>query len=414
MSYLVRRGASSYQQSSYQVEGVSHVSSSIQGLIPRERLDEEAEEQYGILGNGAEEVEDYKNVLRHLKTFGILKEDSDLSSLAHYLVQNQRGLVEHAQKSEISIFYPKEATGECLSFEVTPEGRIFVHPRSKVREKVSKDGGFKTGKLSLDPFTNEMFFAQTAFCTALVWNSIQNETAYVAALKQLRLQFFVQPVSQCYFKSSKFTKEGKDLVDVKYSLITPYIEGGDLSNEMENFDLLDIAYKIARAVKELHDAGYLHLDLKPENILRDKQGEVLLCDFGNVRALNRIDGIDMNFYFAPPEWMNAKIGTPTKPSRIILEMDKGKLYDAYSFGLLLYLLYSRKTEKELPWAEYVRNLKVLDFGTLEYLEQYNKIIELKNKFNRNEGLVLNQLKGLLHPNPGSRMSIEEVVKLTSR
>lgn len=46
----------------------------------------------------------------------------------------------------------------------------------------------------------------------------------------------------------------------------------------ESFSRLMI--KIAEAVHELHEAGYIHRDLKPGNIMRRANGEVVLIDLG--------------------------------------------------------------------------------------------------------------------------------------
>ena len=49
-----------------------------------------------------------------------------------------------------------------------------------------------------------------------------------------------------------------------------------------------ILLKIAKGVKEIHDAKFCHLDLKLDNILLDKDYNPIICDFGLSRPFSTI------------------------------------------------------------------------------------------------------------------------------
>ena len=48
-----------------------------------------------------------------------------------------------------------------------------------------------------------------------------------------------------------------------------------------------ILLKIAKGVKEIHDAKYCHLDLKLKNILLDKYNNPIICDFSLIRPFSK-------------------------------------------------------------------------------------------------------------------------------
>lgn len=46
---------------------------------------------------------------------------------------------------------------------------------------------------------------------------------------------------------------------------------------------------MARAIKHVHDKGFVHMDIKPSNFFVTKQGQLKLGDFGIAVDLGKID-----------------------------------------------------------------------------------------------------------------------------
>jgi serine/threonine-protein kinase len=91
---------------------------------------------------------------------------------------------------------------------------------------------------------------------------------------------------------------------------------------------------IADAVQFAHQRGILHRDLKPQNVMIDRQGNVIIMDFGLARAIDdysaktRTDGgIESPLYMSPEQ------------------MERRPLHhqsDIFSLGLIYYFLLSGK------------------------------------------------------------------------
>ena len=70
-----------------------------------------------------------------------------------------------------------------------------------------------------------------------------------------------------------------------------FVEGQDLRTliqEKKKFspeDAVEITQQICRALEATHSVGVIHRDLKPQNIMQDKQGRILVMDFGLARSL---------------------------------------------------------------------------------------------------------------------------------
>jgi tetratricopeptide (TPR) repeat protein len=70
-----------------------------------------------------------------------------------------------------------------------------------------------------------------------------------------------------------------------------YVDGEDLrtvlrrEGKLSPKEAISVVEQICRALDSAHTEGVIHRDLKPQNIMRDKQGRVVVMDFGLARSL---------------------------------------------------------------------------------------------------------------------------------
>lgn len=90
--------------------------------------------------------------------------------------------------------------------------------------------------------------------------------------------------------------------------------------------------QLVLGVRELHQAGLLHLDLKPSNVLVDREGRVVVLDFGLVRPIEATATRDP----IADEYLTIS-GTPTwmAPEQFG-GAEVGEAADWYAVGLMLY------------------------------------------------------------------------------
>ncbi len=119
-------------------------------------------------------------------------------------------------------------------------------------------------------------------------------------------------------------------------IVTEYIEGGDLSQKSEPWELDDAVTfmtKVAKGVQAAHAAGIVHCDLKPANIFLTADGEPKVGDFDlSASPLNPSQANRGNVAFMSPEQFAAEENSLSPPS------------DIYALGGLLYFL----TTGQLP------------------------------------------------------------------
>jgi len=122
------------------------------------------------------------------------------------------------------------------------------------------------------------------------------------------------------------------------------------------FDLaLNLAYQIAKGMQYLHSKSVIHRDLKPENILIDDTGSVKLCDFGLSRLTT--NDVEMTQQVGTPAYMAPEMaGVGEDDEDEDEEVDEetgrginriGKPVDVYSYGILLWTLWTQK----LPYSD---------------------------------------------------------------
>ncbi|TID29570.1 hypothetical protein CANINC_001844 [Pichia inconspicua] len=121
----------------------------------------------------------------------------------------------------------------------------------------------------------------------------------------------------------------------KLYLLMEYIPGGELFKYLVEEKFLNekntsfYIIQMASALKFLHEFGIVYRDLKPENCLLDKDGYLVLTDFGLAKKSSD-ESIDS-------EWCNSIIGTPEYCAPEVL---KGENYgcsaDWWSLGCVMY------------------------------------------------------------------------------
>ncbi len=117
-----------------------------------------------------------------------------------------------------------------------------------------------------------------------------------------------------------------------------YIDGEDLASlikrigHLSNEKALDIGRQLAAGLAAAHEKGVLHRDLKPANIMIDGHGRVRITDFGIAIAVTD-EGADTAEVLGTPAYM--------APEQLA---GKGATIqtDIYSFGLVVYEIYSGK------------------------------------------------------------------------
>ncbi|CCI40102.1 unnamed protein product [Albugo candida] len=136
----------------------------------------------------------------------------------------------------------------------------------------------------------------------------------------------------------------------KLYFVLDYCPGGELFYHLSRMEKFGeamakfYAAEITLALQHLHELGVVYRDLKPENILFDKQGHVMLADFGLAK-----EGITNG-----AEGTNSMCGTPEYlPPEILDRTGHGTAVDWWALGMVLYEMLTGLP----PW--YTRNRQKL-------------------------------------------------------
>jgi serine/threonine protein kinase len=140
-----------------------------------------------------------------------------------------------------------------------------------------------------------------------------------------------------------------ELHDIVYQpeniiLIMEYCEHGDLLEEMEKSDGLEICrvrsytYQLLKGLQCLHEKGFAHRDLKPENILICSNSVVKIADFGLARAV------------PPSGMMTTMCGSVHYIAPEVLQElpYDGRKADIWSLGILLFAMHLN----HIPWSSH--------------------------------------------------------------
>src|SRR5467141_482015 len=183
-----------------------------------------------------------------------------------------------------------------------------------------------------------------------VYKALDREVDHIVALKLIRPEMAAHPAILARFKQELLTARQvthrnviriHDLseVDGVKFITMEYVEGCDLrrllldKGKLPPEQAVEIVRQVCLALEAAHSAGVIHRDLKPQNIMQDKQGRILVMDFGLARSLAS-DGMTQT---------GALLGTIEYMSP---EQAMGKQLDArsdlFTVGLIFYELLTCK------------------------------------------------------------------------
>jgi serine/threonine-protein kinase len=121
----------------------------------------------------------------------------------------------------------------------------------------------------------------------------------------------------------------------RHFLSMEYVEGEDLASLLKRIGRLpqDKAIEVARGVcaglAAAHEKGVLHRDLKPANVMLDRQGHVVITDFGLAALAGQVPEADARSgtpsYMAPEQLARGEVTTRS---------------DIYALGLVLYEIFT--------------------------------------------------------------------------
>ncbi len=121
----------------------------------------------------------------------------------------------------------------------------------------------------------------------------------------------------------------------RHFLSMEYVEGEDLASLLKRIGRLpqdkavDVARSVCAGLAAAHEKGVLHRDLKPANVMLDRQGQVVITDFGLAALVGQVPEHDARSgtpsYMAPEQLASGEVTTQS---------------DIYSLGLVLYEVFT--------------------------------------------------------------------------
>ena len=117
-----------------------------------------------------------------------------------------------------------------------------------------------------------------------------------------------------------------------------YFPNGSLSQYIRkngrNVSRVDYMLKVAYALRQIHDAGFLHLDLKPNNVLIREDGSPALIDFGISKRIllarhqeRQVFSLGSPYFMSPEQARGDRVDERS---------------DIYSFGALWFRIFTGK------------------------------------------------------------------------
>jgi serine/threonine protein kinase len=201
---------------------------------------------------------------------------------------------------------------------------------------------FETGQIIADRFRIEAFLGKGGM--AEVYKVTDVERSAFLALKMLREELAEDVVFLRRFKREAQTLArlqhpyivrfyGLEQTERQAFILMDYVEGTTLRKEIFRQQtpfplerIVEISRAVCSALSYAHNQGLVHCDIKPANIMLNRNGNVVLTDFGIARMTESatsasLSGAGTPAYMAP-EQVRGEIPTPQT--------------DIYSYGIVLY------------------------------------------------------------------------------
>ena len=136
------------------------------------------------------------------------------------------------------------------------------------------------------------------------------------------------------------TVYGAERINGRVGVWMEFVHGPTLEDELREHGPFDadrvvlIAVELGGALAAVHRAGLLHRDVKTHNVMRDRDGRLLLTDFGSGELLER-------------ESAATAVGTPLFAApEVVAGQPATRQSDIYSLGVLLYRLATDATRSK--------------------------------------------------------------------
>ena len=126
-----------------------------------------------------------------------------------------------------------------------------------------------------------------------------------------------------------------------------YVDGEDLrtllrrAGKFSPKDTISVIEQVCRALDSAHAEGVIHRDLKPQNIMRDRNGRIVVMDFGLARSLGESGMTQTGAIVGTIEYMSPEQAMGS-------QLDQRS--DIFSVGLIFYELLTGKAPYEADTA----------------------------------------------------------------
>jgi serine/threonine protein kinase/tetratricopeptide (TPR) repeat protein len=269
-----------------------------------------------------------------------------------------------------------------------------------------------------------------------VYQARDRELDRIIALKVIRPELATDPAILARFKQELILARNithKNVVRI-YDLgeangirfITmEYVDGDDLRTLLRRHgkfspsQAIGMIEQVCRALDAAHSEGVIHRDLKPQNIMRDKQGRIVVMDFGLARSLGDSGLTQTGAIVGTMEYMSPEQALGTT-------LDQRS--DIFSVGLIFYELLTgrapykaetaiaslmRRTREPAIPASDVDNSVPQSLSAIvsrclerEPADRYHSVVELLQQLNTwvsNPNISADQLSKMI-PHPIMRLS----------
>ena len=191
-----------------------------------------------------------------------------------------------------------------------------------------------------------------------VYKAADRVVDHIVALKLIRPELAEHPAILARFKQELLTARQvthrnvirihdlSEIDGVKF-ISMEFVEGCDLRKllvdrgKLPPEEAVEIIRQVCLALDAAHRAGVIHRDLKPQNVMQDKQGRILVMDFGLARSLESGGMTQTGALLGTFEYMSPEQGMGK-------QLDQRS--DLFAVGLIFYELLTGKLPFEADTA----------------------------------------------------------------